>query len=49
MLTIVGIGSATITASQAGDNTYNVAESVEKTITIAKQTQEIIWEQTFDD
>lgn len=49
MLTIVGIGSATIIASQAGDNTYNPAESVEKTIIIAKQTQEIIWGQTFED
>ena len=49
MLTIVGIGSATITASQEGDNTYNEAESIEKTITITKQTQEIIWEQTFED
>ena len=49
ILTIVGIGSATITASQEGDNTYNEAESVEKTITITKQTQEIIWEQTFED
>ena len=49
ILTIVGLGSATITASQEGDNTYNEAESVEKTITITKQTQEIIWEQTFED
>ena len=49
ILTIVGVGSATITASQEGDNTYNEAESVEKTITITKQTQEIIWEQTFED
>ncbi|MBX2887234.1 MAG: T9SS type A sorting domain-containing protein [Ferruginibacter sp.] len=33
-LTIVGVGTATITASQDGDNTYNPAPNVDQSITI---------------
>jgi len=49
-LTIVGVGSATITASQAGNTNYNAATNVAKTITVAapaKSNQTITWNQTL--
>ena len=49
ILSIIGEGEATITATQLGNEKYDAAVAIEKTITIAKQTQEIIWEQTFED
>ncbi|MEJ6979702.1 carbohydrate-binding domain-containing protein [Pedobacter sp. P351] len=38
---IVGEGTVLITASQAGDNKYNVATSVTQTLTVTKQDQNI--------
>jgi len=38
---IVGYGSSTITASQAGNATYNPAPSVSQTLTVEKRTQTI--------
>lgn len=35
-LTIRGVGTATITASQSGDNNYNPAEDVQVTLTVGK-------------
>jgi len=43
-LTIVGTGSATITASQAGDDNYNAAVPVDQLLTVNKADQTI----TFD-
>jgi hypothetical protein len=37
-VTIVGAGSTTITASQAGNGTYNAAADVERTLTVQKKT-----------
>lgn len=45
VLTIVGIGETTITASQAGNNNYNAAANVAKTLSIAKLNQTITWNQ----
>ncbi len=44
-VTIVGAGSATITANQSGNDDYNDAAPVEKNLTVAKAIQTI----TFDD
>ena len=38
---IVGVGTATITASQAGDGTYNAAVDVLQTLTVNKSSQTI--------
>ena len=46
-LHIVGVGSANITASQAGNDTFNHATEVVKAISIAKINQTIAWEQEF--
>lgn len=43
-VTIVGLGTTTITASQAGNAYYNAASSVQQTLTVSKQDQVI----TFD-
>lgn len=40
-VTIVGAGITIITASQAGNGTYNVAPSIDQTLTITKATQTI--------
>jgi uncharacterized repeat protein (TIGR03803 family) len=40
-VTIVGAGTATITASQAGDNRYNAAADVQQTLTVNKGDQTI--------
>ncbi len=45
VLTIVGVGEATITATQAGNNNYNPATEVAKSLTIAKLNQTITWNQ----
>lgn len=41
MVTIVGVGTTTITASQAGDNTYLPAANVQRTLTVNKADQTI--------
>ena len=41
MVTIKGVGSATIEASQAGDATYNAATPVQRGFTIGKASQTI--------
>ncbi|GHV72249.1 hypothetical protein FACS1894201_00400 [Bacteroidia bacterium] len=46
-LTIVGLGSVTITAQQAGNTDYNAATSIAKTFTVTKGTQSISWSQTL--
>ena len=46
-LTIISVGSATITASQAGDNNNNAAANVTNTITVNKVNQTITWNQTL--
>ena len=45
VLTILGVGEATITATQAGNNNYNPATEVAKSLTIAKLNQTITWNQ----
>ncbi len=40
-LTITGAGSATITASQAGNSSYNAATDVVQTLTVSKASQSI--------
>jgi hypothetical protein len=40
-VTIVGVGTCTITASQAGDANYNAATPVSQTVTITQATQTI--------
>ena len=40
-VTIVGTGVATIRATQDGDDSYNPAPSVEKTLTVTKAPQTI--------
>jgi len=42
-LTIVGVGTATIIASQTGNKNFNPATNVEKTITVNKANQSITW------
>ena len=49
ILSIIGEGEATITATQLGNEKYDAAAAIEKTITITKQSQEIIWDQDFSD
>ena len=49
ILSIIGEGEATITATQLGNEKYDAAVAIEKTITITKQSQEIIWDQDFSD
>ncbi|MEQ9378675.1 MAG: Ig-like domain-containing protein [Imperialibacter sp.] len=44
MVTITGVGSTTITASQAGDAAFNAAPPVERTLTVSKGSQTL----TFD-
>ncbi|KQC01619.1 S-layer family protein, partial [Pedobacter sp. Hv1] len=41
MITIVGAGNTTITASQAGDANYNAAIAVDQTLTVGKAAQTI--------
>ena len=41
MVTIVGAGNTTITASQAGDANYNAASPVDQTLTVNKASQSI--------
>lgn len=41
VVTIVGVGSTTITASQTGNSSYNVATSVSQTLTVNKAAQTI--------
>ncbi len=41
MVTIVGTGTATITAHQAGDSNYNTAPDVQQTLTVNKANQTI--------
>jgi gliding motility-associated-like protein len=43
MIHIVGIGTAIITASQAGDANYNAAPDVPQTLTVSKANQTIIF------
>ena len=43
-VTIVGLGSTVITASQAGNGTYNAASSVDQTLTVNKLDQTIAFE-----
>ncbi len=43
-VTIVGIGSITITASQAGDDNYEDAVPVEQNLTVSKASQTIVFE-----
>ena len=45
LLTIVSIGETTITASQAGNNNYNAATEIAKSLSIAKLNQTITWNQ----
>jgi len=40
-ITITGVGASTITASQAGNSNYNLASSVNQTLTVIKSNQEI--------
>jgi hypothetical protein len=40
-VTIVGVGTATITASQGGTSNYNAAPNVEQTLTVSKANQTI--------
>ncbi len=47
-VTIVGAGSATITASQDGDATYNAAASVPQTLVVNKATPIITWNNPSD-
>ena len=42
-LTAVGEGSATITASRAGNSNYNAAADVTYTVTVSKKNQTITW------
>jgi hypothetical protein len=42
-VTIVGAGTSTITASQAGDDNYNPATNVLQTLTVNKATPVITW------
>jgi len=48
-LTLVGAGTATITASQAGNTNYNAAANIANTVTVtaAKSNQTITWSQTL--
>ncbi|MGN6264674.1 MAG: IPT/TIG domain-containing protein, partial [Ginsengibacter sp.] len=48
IVTIVGAGSTTITASQVGDNNYNAATSVGQTLTVNKADQTITWTNPAD-
>ena len=45
ILTVVGVGETTITATQTGNNNYNAANQIEKTLSIAKLNQTISWNQ----
>jgi len=47
-LTIVGAGSTTITASQAGNDNYNAATSVDQAFTVNKANQIITWNNPAD-
>jgi hypothetical protein len=42
-VTIVGVGTSTIIASQTGNSNFNASEPVERTITIVKASQAIIF------
>ena len=46
-LILTGEGNASITANQVGSNKYHAATSVTKEVTVARQTQAIIWVQTL--
>ncbi|MGN6341913.1 MAG: beta strand repeat-containing protein [Ginsengibacter sp.] len=47
-VTIVGAGSTTITASQAGNDNYNAATNVDQTLTVNKAEQTITWANPAD-
>ncbi len=47
-VTIIGAGSTIITASQAGDGTYNPATDVEQTLTVSKADQILTLESITD-
>ena len=47
VLTIVGAGTSTITALQSGNDIYNAATNITKTITISKKSQAITWSQSL--
>lgn len=49
ILSIIGEGEAIITAIQSGNEKYEAADAIEKSIVIEKQSQEIIWDQIFTD
>jgi alpha-tubulin suppressor-like RCC1 family protein/sugar lactone lactonase YvrE len=46
-LNLIGAGSCTVTASQAGNDNYNAAADVSKTFTVAKASQTITWDQSL--
>ena len=48
ILTIMGTGTATITAKQVGNGTYNPASDVIKPLTVNKRDQAIIWNQELN-
>ncbi len=47
-LVVVGAGSATITATQAGNENFAAATPIEKSISVAKLNQSITWNQEFN-
>ena len=47
-LVVVGAGSATITATQAGNENFEAATPIEKSISVAKLNQSITWNQEFN-
>ncbi len=47
-VTVVGAGSATITASQSGDNNYSAAVSIDHVLVVNKASQEISFETLAD-
>ena len=47
-LVVVGAGSATITATQTGNENFEAATPIEKSISVAKLNQSITWNQEFN-
>ncbi|WP_193323842.1 endonuclease, partial [Marinifilum sp. N1E240] len=47
-LTITGVGSVTVVASQTGDENYNEADPASRTFTVSKAVQEITFEAITD-
>ncbi|MFT7032028.1 MAG: hypothetical protein ACJA2S_000524 [Cyclobacteriaceae bacterium] len=43
MVTIVGVGTTSITASQSGNENYNAANSIEKNLAVSKADQAIVF------